>query len=231
MHNYSVALDELLEVLWRLYERQEMTLSQLRLLDASHEYENRLLEFGNVGMFTLEGDRLAFTSIGLTRAQDIVRRHRLAERLIVDVLGKQTPDTENAACEFEHVVAPELVDAICTLLGHPTLSPRGLPIPQGVCCEKKESTVKPAVVPLSMMEIGVPTRIASLDTDDPERLNRLMAMGLLPGTSITLLQRQPAMVVQNDQRQIAFEESVGNDLRVWSRLASNGQPGQHRLKV
>ncbi|WP_130470123.1 metal-dependent transcriptional regulator [Candidatus Magnetaquicoccus inordinatus] len=221
MHSCSVPLDELLEMLWRLHERQELTLTALRQADQDHAYEGTLREQAESGMFSVEGENLAFSAAGKSRAEDIVRRHRLAERLIVDVLGKQPAETENAACEFEHLLAPELVNAICTLLGHPALSPRGMPIPQGICCQKREVMIKPALVPLSLMDVGVPTRIASLETDDPERLNRLMALGLLPGTHITLLQRYPAMVVQNEQRQIAFEESVGNDLRVWSTMPTN----------
>ncbi|MBF0097059.1 MAG: metal-dependent transcriptional regulator [Magnetococcales bacterium] len=218
MHTCSVPLDELLEMLWRLYERQELTLSALRQVDLDHAYEETLREQAGAGMFIVEGETLSFSVAGKNRAENIVRRHRLAERLIVDVLGKKPAETEDAACEFEHLLAPELVDAICTLLGHPALSPRGMPIPQGNCCQRKEVKIKPALVPLSLMDVGVPTRIASLETDDPERLNRLMALGLLPGTTIILLQRYPAMVVQNEQRQIAFEESIGDDLRVWSAM-------------
>ncbi len=220
--------DELLEMLWRLRERQNLTLTGLRKYDTDALYEHYLQEFAGTGIVRLEGDRIVFSKEGEGRARNIVRRHRLAERLLVDILGKLPQETEAVACEFEHIVAPELVDAICTLLGHPMTCPHGQPIPEGLCCQKKQLTIDTVMVPLTQVACGVRVKIAAIDTRDPRQLNRLLAMGLTPGTDLTLLQSKPALVVQVEQRQIAFEESIGHDIRVWPHAASTSKQ-THRL--
>ena len=78
------------------------------------------------------GKKIRLTEKGEIYAQQLIRAHRLAERLLYDVVGG---DFESGACEFEHTVTPELVDSICTLLGHPKLCPHGMPIPEGQCCK------------------------------------------------------------------------------------------------
>ena len=68
----------------------------------------------------------------------LIRAHRLAEKLIHDVLGGKF---EDEACEFEHIASPKLVDSICTMLGHPKECPHGLPIPEGDCCKRSKDFV------------------------------------------------------------------------------------------
>jgi putative ABC transport system ATP-binding protein len=77
------------------------------------------------------------TGAGTRRARDIVRRHRLAERLFKDTFAVEDSEAHNQACKFEHIISPELDQRICTFLGHPKTCPHGNPIPPGECCEKK----------------------------------------------------------------------------------------------
>ena len=80
----------------------------------------------------------SFTPKGEARARDVIRRHRLAERLFMDVLSiRDEREIESSACKFEHILSPEVTDRMCTLLGHPTACPHGSPIPQGECCNQK----------------------------------------------------------------------------------------------
>src|SRR5438132_1681843 len=77
------------------------------------------------------------TPRGRQRAGDIIRRHRLAERLFTDSLALDSEsEIEQQACKFEHILSPEATDKICTFLGHPGTCPHGAPIPPGQCCEK-----------------------------------------------------------------------------------------------
>ena len=207
--------DELLEMLWRLDEFHTLDVASLREHDPKGIYEQYLREFSSNGIIRMEGDQISLTVQGRSRAEGLVRRHRLAERLLVDVLGKDPVDTEAAACEFEHILAPELVDAICTLLGHPQACPHGIPIPPGLCCKESRDAVESAVIPLTQLESGGETTIAFLNSQDSGRLNKLMAMGLVPGARIRLVQHYPAIVVQVSDSQVAFEESVGDVIRVW----------------
>src|SRR5437762_8875254 len=78
------------------------------------------------------------TPRGRQRAGDIIRRHRLAERLFTDSLALDTEtEIEQQACKFEHILSPEATDKICTFLGHPRTCPHGAPIPPGACCGKQ----------------------------------------------------------------------------------------------
>jgi Mn-dependent DtxR family transcriptional regulator len=75
------------------------------------------------------------TARGRQRAADIIRRHRLAERLFTDSLALDSEtEIEQQACKFEHILSPEATDKICTFLGHPKTCPHGAPIPPGQCC-------------------------------------------------------------------------------------------------
>ena len=76
------------------------------------------------------------TERGRKRAADIIRRHRLAERLFTDSLAMDSEtEIEQQACKFEHILSPEATDKICTFLGHPRTCPHGAPIPLGACCK------------------------------------------------------------------------------------------------
>jgi putative ABC transport system ATP-binding protein len=78
---------------------------------------------------------IELTDRGRQRAADIIRRHRLAERLFTDSLALDSEtEIEQQACKFEHILSPEATDKICTFLGHPKTCPHGAPIPPGQCC-------------------------------------------------------------------------------------------------
>ena len=77
------------------------------------------------------------TDRGRKKAADIIRRHRLAERLFTDSLALDSEtEIEQQACKFEHILSPEATDKICAFLGHPRTCPHGAPIPLGPCCGK-----------------------------------------------------------------------------------------------
>jgi energy-coupling factor transporter ATP-binding protein EcfA2 len=79
------------------------------------------------------------TESGARRARDVVRRHRLAERLFTDTFAIEDAEAHQQACRFEHIITPELDQRICSFLGHPKTCPHGNPIPPGPCCEKAEA--------------------------------------------------------------------------------------------
>ena len=78
------------------------------------------------------------TPRGMKRAGDIIRRHRLAERLFTDSLAMDSEtEIEQQACKFEHILSPEATDKICIFLNHPRTCPHGSPIPPGPCCGRQ----------------------------------------------------------------------------------------------
>ena len=83
------------------------------------------------------------TARGQKRAADIIRRHRLAERLFTDSLAMDSEtEIEQQACKFEHILSSEATDKICSFLGHPRTCPHGSPIPPGPCCGKQAETAR-----------------------------------------------------------------------------------------
>jgi DtxR family Mn-dependent transcriptional regulator len=96
---------------------------------------------------TVNGWEVTFTAAGQERARSVIRRHRLAERLFTDVLSLSDElSVETNACQFEHILSPELTDRICTFLGHPATCPHGSPIPPGPCCAGSGKLPDPALL-------------------------------------------------------------------------------------
>ena len=84
-----------------------------------------------------------FTEKGRRRAEDVIRRHRLAERLFTQTFQvEDEKEIAEQACKFEHILSPEATDRICTFLGHPRTCPHGSPIPAGECCVEAARTLR-----------------------------------------------------------------------------------------
>ena len=132
--------EEVLESLWiRIEERREgaVPLSGLEVADPG-----TVEQLQRKGLVTVTDGSIKLTDKGRPFARNVVRRHRLAERLLVDVLGTGDRGTKDRlvhdkACKFEHLLDRGLDDSICTLLGHPKVCPHGKPIPPGKCCQQK----------------------------------------------------------------------------------------------
>jgi hypothetical protein len=88
-------------------------------------------------------DVIYFTEKGRRRAEDVIRRHRLAEVLFIKTFHvADEAEVEEQACKFEHILSAEATDRICTFLGHPLTCPHGSPIPRGTCCAASDAVRK-----------------------------------------------------------------------------------------
>ena len=130
-------IDEVLEHLWMRRESSEH-------IESTHftevQWRKLVGVLCQIGLLEIEGGEPLFTPSGEFRARNIIRRHRLAERLFMDVLSiRDEEEVESNACKFEHILSPDVTDRICTLLGHPTACPHGSPIPPGECCIERRS--------------------------------------------------------------------------------------------
>jgi len=85
----------------------------------------------------VHNSEVQLTEQGNRRARDVIRRHRLAERLFKDTFAIDDSEAHTQACKFEHIISPELDHRICTFLGHPKTCPHGNPIPPGACCPEE----------------------------------------------------------------------------------------------
>ena len=226
-------VDEHLETLWHLLENDESDIDNFKSHTKGPFDEDILKKLSEDGYVVLDGKQISLTDKGFAQAEQIIRRHRLAERLLTDVLGMKLDAIEVGACEFEHVLAPELVESICTLLGHPRECPHGGKIPEGDCCKQVRKTVHSAVVPLSEMDVGVEVKVAYINTRSNSRMHKLSHFGVVPGTIISLHQRYPSFVITCGNHQIAIEEDIAKEVYVWQRESpkvSPNPPGQERRR-
>jgi DtxR family Mn-dependent transcriptional regulator len=119
------------------------------------------------GLLEVSGGMVNLSPDGHRQAGDVVRRHRLAERLMMDVLGMPPASGEYIAGEMEHIVSPELTRGICTLLGHPTECPHGNPIPPGPCCREGQRAVGAAVISLHDLPPGEEATVSYITYGQP----------------------------------------------------------------
>lgn len=131
--------------------------------------------------------RISLTPAGRAAALGVVRRHRLVETLLVETFGFTWDEVHEEAEVLEHAISEELLRRIDEHLGHPTHDPHGDPIPtaDGVITIPQARQLSE----LEAGECGVVTRVSD---DDPELLQRLGALGIIPGRHVWVAQRDEA---------------------------------------
>ncbi len=145
---------------------------------------------------------------GHKKAESLIRRHLLAERLLSDVFHVSDKEMTKTACAFEHILSPEITESVCTFLGHPPVCPHGITIPRGPCCAKFTKDVKPVVHSLTDMEIGENAKIVFIAPGHNKTLERLSIFGVVPGNKIRLEQKKPSYVVKIDETVLALESKI-----------------------
>ena len=206
--------DEHLEQLWYMKEEgRDLVAGLQEVMKEGYDF-NIIEELAAEEMVDLneEKDKIRLTKRGEEYSRQLIRAHRLAERLLHDVLGG---DFESGACEFEHTVTPELVDSICILLGHPRTCPHGMEIPEGECCRKSSRTAQSSVIPLVELKVGQAARIAYINCQSDQQLHRIDGLCLRPGAVVKLHQRYPSYVVECENSNIAMDEQIASNICVW----------------
>jgi len=142
----EIRFDHLLEQVWICGEEGKPALVEVlratgpagNLPVLPDEPAGRVLgRMSELQLVELQDGQVQLTAGGSRRARDVVRRHRLAERLFKDTFAVDDSELHNQACKFEHIISPELDQRICSFLGHPKTCPHGNPIPPGECCNGK----------------------------------------------------------------------------------------------
>jgi DtxR family Mn-dependent transcriptional regulator len=158
------------------------------------------------GLLVVSGDRhLELTEEGHARATRVMRKHRLAERLLTDVIGLDWAYVHDEACRWEHVMSDRVEQRLVALLDHPHLSPYGNPIPglaelgdvetaegflDGVRPLVDAATAEPTTV--VVRRIGEPLQV------DVELLRRLSDAGVTPGSLVAVRRDRDVLVGQPD---------------------------------
>ena len=216
MKNQRKEKEEYLERLWEMKENGSELLDDFKRV-VNGDYDFVLTEhLASEGLVELDEKEkhIKLTVPGDSQARKIIRAHRIGERLIFDIFGG---DFETAACEFEHTVTAELVDGICTLLGHPGECPHGMPIPKGECCKNSTNTAHKQVVPLKELKIGQTARVAYINAKDDKQMHRLDDLQVRPRAVVTIHQQYPCYVVECEGAHIALDEEIVSNICVWSK--------------
>ncbi|MBI1911517.1 MAG: metal-dependent transcriptional regulator [Deltaproteobacteria bacterium] len=210
------AVDEVLEFIWSQREQGSNSIKQLMgIEEVAEEADFKTLEsMRRDGLVNISGDTVTLTLEGEKLAEACIRRHRLAERLLTEVLAMNDDGLEKNACSFEHTLSPEVTDNICTLLGHPPTCPHGLPIPRGNCCKKTKDDLKPIVQQLSVLDVGDRGRIIFIASNSHMRLDKLGTLGIVPGSNIKVHQKRPAFVLQIGETTLALDPEIIKEIYV-----------------
>lgn len=138
------------------------------------------------GLTTREGNEISLTAEGLSQSLNVVRRHRIAERLLVDALGFPLDEAHEDACLLEHALSPRVLQALELFLDNPSVCPHGHPIPGS---DGTVSTV--AGTPLSDLSTEQECFVLQLGEDDDEVLTYLTGLGLVPGARLVVREVAP----------------------------------------
>jgi DtxR family Mn-dependent transcriptional regulator len=190
MSQVTEVVEEYLEGIYRLQEKSGVarTSDIVRLLHVvPGTVTNTVERLEKEGMLKHEPYKgVKLTDKGRRIALDVIRRHRLSERLLTDFVRVDWDKAHDAACKLEHGITNDVIRKLEKALGHPKTCPHGNPIPTacgGILEEKSEplSTLKPR-------ESGV---IAKIVDETPEVLEYIASIGLLPGASIEIVEKAP----------------------------------------
>ncbi|HKM80335.1 MAG TPA: ATP-binding cassette domain-containing protein [Candidatus Acidoferrum sp.] len=133
----GIHFDHLLEQIWVCGEEGNKADVEHIRTPGGVDPLRTLARMEDLQLVRVQDHEVQLTERGESRARDVVRRHRLAERLFKDTFRIDDHEAHTQACKFEHIISPELDQRICAFLGHPTTCPHGNPIPQGECCNHK----------------------------------------------------------------------------------------------
>ncbi|HEX2063594.1 MAG TPA: metal-dependent transcriptional regulator [Acidimicrobiales bacterium] len=188
---YHPPVEEYLEAIHELEEEGTVVI-QARLAErlghSAPSVSEMIRRLKTDGYLAVGDDRsLCLTSKGRSRAESVVRKHRLAERLLTDVIGLPWHKTHEEACRWEHVISDEVEARLVQLLGNPTTCPHGNPIPGNEPPPRD-------LVPLSDMEPGDQVRLELVTEQveiDLEALTYLSEHGFTPGVDATVRAKAP----------------------------------------
>ncbi|MEM3421142.1 MAG: metal-dependent transcriptional regulator [Candidatus Hadarchaeum sp.] len=204
------------EYLEAIYKEQTESKERVKVKDLAKDLGVKdpsvvemLSRLSDKGLITRDRSGAALTDRGLNEAMRVVRRHKLAERLLCDVFGHELPGVHEHACEFEHVFDDELTEKIDDLLKRPATCPHGGPIPR-----LSGESVQPAK-PLSDLACGESCTVVTIP-EERESVERLLALNILPGSRVKVVEKLPrgAIMLQCGKMQVALSRDIASKILV-----------------
>jgi len=186
----SPSIEEYLENIYKLEEKQSLARTK-ELAERMHVGLGTITN--TVEMLERQGlvvhrpyKGIKLSEKGRRIALDVIRRHRLAERLLTDILEMDWSIAHEPACKLEHGLTEEVIKSLGRVLGHPKTCPHGNPIPTrcgGIVEEKSES-----LIDLKPKEHGTVVKITE---EDHDLLQHLCSLGLVVGKSVRVEEKIP----------------------------------------
>jgi len=182
-------IEEYLESIYKLQQLQHpVSISKLAeyLKLSPPSVSEMVKKLANKGLVYYSGRGVCLTKQGSMIAKKVIRRHRLSERMLTDLLGFKWDEVHEVACKLEHVLSTEMEERIAESLGHPKTCPHGHPIP-----DKDGSIVKEKLRSLSELKPSEKGIIVSVYEEDPKMLQYLASLGLLPNVCVKVEEVAP----------------------------------------
>jgi DtxR family Mn-dependent transcriptional regulator len=182
---YHPAFEEYCEAIWELKE-DDVDVIQARIADrllvSRPAVSEMIKRMEAEGLVAIDRNAISLTGKGLRLAELVVRRHRLAERFLTDILGLSWAEAHKEAGKWEHVISSQVEAAIVRVLGEPTTCPHGNPI-------RGADYIAPDARPLSDVNVGHGFTISRIPEElefSPGLLEFLEDADLMPGRTGTL---------------------------------------------
>ncbi len=214
----SASIEEYLEAVFRLLETNQEKYAKTgelaELLKVAPASVTQMIQKLAARKYLIyrKGQGVRLTQKGREVALDVLRRHRVAELLLVDLLGVSWEEAHEVACQWEHILTKEMCDRVLVRLGEPTTCPHGNPIPDG---EGKISQVETQA--LAELEQGEEAIIDSISNENPNLLRIMASMGMLPGEHIRVVQIAPGgdtLLIEVGTAQFALSRTLAKQIQV-----------------
>lgn len=212
----SNVVEEYLEVIYRFQEKTGVarTSELVKMLNVvPGTVTNTVERLEKESLIVHEPYRgVKLTEKGLRLALRVVRKHRLSERLLTDVLDVEWDKAHDAACQLEHGISDEIAKKIEKALGHPKTCPHGNPIPTE-CGGIIEESFQP-LTKFSIREKGIIVKIVD---ESPELLQYLDTLGLRPEKALEVIEKAPfdgPITVRVDGKDHALSREIATSIKV-----------------
>lgn len=151
---------------------------------------------------------LLLTSLGEEKALSLIRKHRLAERFLVDFLDMPWDMVHKEACEFEHVLSGEVEERLNKFLGNPSTCPHGHPIPGNVSLDDRK------LIKLSELKEHKEAIIELVSEENAEILRYIGSLNLKPKAKVLIEEKAPfdgpITLIVNSKEKIAIGPEIAN---------------------
>ncbi len=208
----SSTMEEYLENIYRLEEEYYVAKTKLlaEMVGVSlGTVTNTITSLEKKGLVTHEPYKgIRLTETGKKIALDVIRRHRLFECLLTDILKIDWSKIHSYACKLEHAITSDLTKPLEKALGHPETCPHGNPIPTA-CGGILEEEAQPIVD----LDKGIKSVVIRITNEKQELLEYLMTLNLIPGSHIEVMEIAPfngPITVKIDKHEHAISKKIAS---------------------